>query len=120
MRKRRWHLLLALALILRLVQTASASGPYPITVRASSHGTVSVDKQVAEKGEQVTLTIIPEENYTLDLLTLTDRYGTQLHADGMGGGVYVFTMPGSAVTIQTRFIRQTAHQKSVYRHYHRT
>ena len=76
---------------------------YPIYVEDTAHGTVTVDNR-AEAGETVTITVTPEEGYSLSSLTVTDRDGSKLELAPQGGGKYTFEMPSSSVTIRAVFV----------------
>ena len=76
---------------------------YPISVEDTAHGTVTVDNR-AEAGETVTITVTPEEGYSLSSLTVTDRDGSKLELAPQGGGKYTFEMPSSSVTIRAVFV----------------
>ena len=45
---------------------------YEVTIRQIEHGTVIADKEMAAEGEEVTLTIIPEQGYALTSIQLTN------------------------------------------------
>ncbi|MCI7126061.1 MAG: S-layer homology domain-containing protein, partial [Agathobaculum sp.] len=55
------------------------------------------------KGQTVTITVTPEDGYTLDTLTVTDKDGNKLPVTAVGGGKYTFTMPEGAVSIAASF-----------------
>ena len=50
------------------------------------------------KGEIVTLTITPAENYEIDKITVTDAAGTEIEVKDNA-----FTMPASEVTVTVTF-----------------
>lgn len=68
------------------------------------HGTVALSKTSAAKGASITITVHPEERYTLDKLEARDSNGNLLSLKG-SGNQYSFTMPGSSVTVYASFIR---------------
>ncbi|MEQ0489120.1 SpaA isopeptide-forming pilin-related protein [Anaerococcus murdochii] len=70
---------------------------YPITVEPSKNGKVSVNA-IATKGEEVTVSVTPNEYYELDTLTVTDINGTSVQVNGL-----TFTMPESGVNISATF-----------------
>ena len=70
---------------------------YPITVEPSKNGKVSV-KAIATSGEEVTVSVNPNDYYELDTLTVTDINGTPVQVNGLR-----FTMPESAVNISATF-----------------
>ena len=83
---------------------AAAPKTYPVsTPAATTGGAVSISPKSAPKGETVTITVTPENGYTLDTLTVTDKDGNKLPVTAVGGGKYTFTMPEGAVSIAASF-----------------
>ncbi|MBP2015576.1 SpaA isopeptide-forming pilin-related protein [Anaerococcus degeneri] len=70
---------------------------YPITVEPSKNGKVSVNA-IATSGEEVTVSVTPNEYYELDTLTVTDINGNPVKVNGLR-----FTMPESGVNISATF-----------------
>ncbi|RHU23780.1 hypothetical protein DXD68_19185 [Parabacteroides sp. TM07-1AC] len=71
---------------------------YEITIDAGiTNGTVKTDKTIASKGEIVTLTVTPDEDYELETLNVT---GTNVSGSG---NERTFEMPGEAVTVTATF-----------------
>ena len=71
---------------------------YDITIDAGiTNGTVKTDKTIASKGEIVTLTVTPDEDYELETLNVT---GTNVSGSG---NERTFEMPGEAVTVTATF-----------------
>ena len=77
---------LALALVLTLALSAlgllapgaSAAEAYKVTIGSMSYGKVTADKDSADKGGKVTLTITPDDGYELNTLSVDrDGGGTQ-------------------------------------------
>ena len=82
---------------------SSGSGNYGITVSRPAHGTVKLSHSAAVSGATVTITVIPDEGYQLDTLTVTDSKGNELKLTEKGGGQYTFVMPSGAVTVKAVF-----------------
>ncbi len=83
----------------------SPSGPaaaYPVTVKPAANGTLQADKTSAAKGTTVTITVTPDEGYTLESLTVLDKDGNELPLTGKAGK-YTFTMPAGGVTVTASF-----------------
>ena len=77
---------------------------YTISVFSSfAGGSVSVQPKHAQNGRIITITVIPDDGYELDLLTVIDAKGNELEITNEGGGKYTFTMPGSKVTVEASF-----------------
>ena len=80
---------------------------YPITVLDSVHGTVTADKERAEKEAIVTLTVKPDQGYQLDTLTVTDQDGESVQLTDKGDGIFTFQMPASKVIVEAAFVEET-------------
>ena len=75
---------------------------YTITIEPAENGTVTADKQTANMGETVTLTITPNEGYELDEIHMMN--GTnQVAVTPAEDGKYTFVMPAGNVVISTLF-----------------
>ena len=91
--------------------TSSSSGGgssynrYPVILQECENGTVSFSPTRAERGETVTITIVPDDGYELDMLTVTDSKGNELELTDTGDGKYSFKMPGSKVTVEAVFAK---------------
>ena len=71
--------------------------PFTVTVPESfEHGTVECDKETADYGETVTLTVTPDEGYELNALTVT--------VVGDEPNTYTFEMPAAPVTVNATFV----------------
>ena len=75
----------------------------PVNIPATTRGKVSTNPKTASKGQTVTITATPEDGYTLDTLTVTDKDGNKLPVTAVGGGKYTSTMPEGAVSIAASF-----------------
>ena len=75
---------------------------YKVTVSGGSgSGTYAVGTIVTIKANT------PASGYVLDKLMVTDADGNLLGLTNQGGGKFTFTMPGSAVTIQAAFGKES-------------
>ena len=71
---------------------------YTITVEPSKNGTVTASSVKAAAGATVTLTIMPDDTYALETLTVTDAQDNKIEVvDGK------FMMPGSPVKVKATF-----------------
>ena len=75
---------------------------YTITIEPAENGTVTADKQTANMGETVTLTITPNEGYEFDQLTVMNGT-TQVAVTITTDGKYTFVMPAGNVKVQATF-----------------
>ena len=81
----------------------TTGGDYLITVDKTTGGKVTVNPGRADKGDEVTITVKPNDGYELDQLSVTDKDGDSVKVTNKGNGKYTFTMPGSQITIKATF-----------------
>ena len=74
---------------------------YEIVSDVGENGTIDVDRYATE-GDQVTITVSPDEAYLLDDLTVTSG-GKDVALTDNGDGTYTFTMPSGDVAITATF-----------------
>lgn len=88
--------------------SSSISTPttYAVNVNAATNGAVAADKKTASKGTTVTVTASPSKGYVVDGVKVVDKDGKDVAVTGKDGK-YVFTMPGSAVTVTGSFKAET-------------
>ena len=86
--------------------SVSTSTTYNVNVNAATNGTVAADKKTASKGTTVTVTATPSAGYVVDAVKVVDKDGKDV-AVTEKNGKYVFTMPGSAVTVTATFKAET-------------
>lgn len=86
--------------------SGSTSTTYNVNVNAATNGAVAADKKTASKGTTVTVTASPSKGYVVDGVKVVDKDGKDVAVTGKDGK-YVFTMPGSAVTVTGTFKAET-------------
>lgn len=69
------------------------------------NGKLTSDRKSASKGTTVTITVTPDDGYTLDTLTVTDKDGKQLVVTAASSSKYTFTMPAGKVTVSASFVK---------------
>ena len=79
---------------------------YAVNINAATNGAVAADKKTASKGTTVTVTASPSKGYVVDAVKVVDKDGKDV-AVTEKDGKYVFTMPGSAVTVTGTFKAET-------------
>lgn len=79
---------------------------YAVNVNAATNGAMAADKKTASKGTTVTVTASPSKGYVVDAVKVVDKDGKDVAVTGKDGK-YVFTMPGSAVTVTGTFKAET-------------
>ena len=82
----------------------SSTSSYTVAVEDMENGTVETDPRRAEEGEEVTITVTPDEGYELDTLTVTDHDGNEVEVTKERDGTFTFEMPDSRVTIEATFV----------------
>ena len=75
---------------------------YTITIEPAENGTVTADKQTANMGETVTLTVTPDKGYELDEIHVMNGT-TQVAVTITTEGNHTFVMPANNVVISTLF-----------------
>lgn len=76
---------------------------YAIRLEKTENGEIRANHITAARGSTVMITITPEEDYELLLLTVTDARGESLTLRDRGNGKYSFLMPGRDVTVKAQF-----------------
>ena len=69
---------------------------YTITVGTAEHGSIAVSKTTANVGDEISITITPDDNYRLGLLMFSD-------GKTVADEYYTFTMPATDLTITPLF-----------------
>ena len=87
----------------------SGGGSYTITVKETKYGTVETDKESADKGDKITLTVKPIDGYKLDVLMVDGKDVSTL----VEAGKYSFTMSDHDVTVEATFTTETKQQDAV-------
>ena len=75
---------------------------YTITIEPAENGTVTADKETANMGETVTLTVTPDKGYELDEIHVMNGT-TQVDVTITTDGKYTFVMPAGNVEISATF-----------------
>ena len=76
---------------------------YELTTSVGDHGSLTVDRYATE-GDEVTITVTPDEAYKLDDLSVTAG-GKEVALTAGGDGTYTFTMPSADVKISATFAK---------------
>lgn len=82
-----------------------------ISLSQTLGGKISADKTAAKKGETVTVTLTPAENYIVYGLNVTDSKGNKISSSKSGEGIYVFTMPADSVKAEGIFTSENQNQQ---------
>ena len=78
---------------------------YTVTVKDSKNGTVTADRRTASYGNTVTLTVSPNQGWTLETITATAASGKEIDLTIVKvGEKYTFTMPSGNVTVTSTFM----------------
>ena len=77
---------------------------YAITIEDAKNGNVTVSPIAAPNGATVTITVDPDNGYTLETLTVTDKNGKNIELTKVSSTQYTFKMPASQVTVKATFM----------------
>lgn len=80
---------------------------YTINIVNEGNGEAQCGQATATVGEVITLTIVPENGYTLELLTIIDDGGNEVAYNPTADNVYTFEMPASNVTVTAKFVQSS-------------
>ncbi len=72
---------------------------YYITIVNSEGGTISASQSVADEGDKIEITVVPDDGYELEKVTMTDGGELPTTIEPDADGKYTFFMPASDVTI---------------------
>ena len=76
---------------------------YPPIIEKPEHGSVTVEPSSPEKGDDVLITVTPEEGYTVGEVTVTGPDGEPVEVTPDDDGNYTFVQPDGKVTITVTF-----------------
>lgn len=76
-----------------------APNTYKPTLQQPEHGKITVSPKAPEKGDKVTVTVVPEDGYELDTITVTDKNGKSVEVTRNADGTYSYIQPRGRVTI---------------------
>lgn len=82
--------------------TGGSSGgvsTYPPKIEQPDHGKITVSPTRPGRGGKVTVTVTPEDGYTVDGITVTDQNGKEVAATRNPDGTWTFVQPAGRVTI---------------------
>ena len=83
----------------------SSSSAYTVTVKDAKNGSVTADRKTASAGTTVTLTVSPNQGWTLETLTAANASGKEIELTIVKvGEKYTFKMPSSNVTVNATFM----------------
>ena len=80
--------------------------PHDITIDSGDHGTINADPEKPREGEEVTITLTPDEDYEQDgVPVIKDEDGNEIELmPTENPGEYRFMMPDSDVTVSAKFV----------------
>lgn len=82
----------------------SSSNRYTIfTPDSIDNGSIRVNPNRAERGDTVTITVDPDEDYELYMLVVTDSLGNRIAVEKVSDTRYTFEMPSGRVSIDATF-----------------
>ncbi len=88
------------------VSSGTSTPSYGITAEDADNGSVTLSHRNAAKGTTVTITVKPNEGYTLNTLTVTDKDGKTVELTKVSDTQYTFKMSASKVTVKAAFEKE--------------
>lgn len=85
--------------------SGGSGSSYSVSVPEVAGGKISASPSSARAGQQVAITVTPDNGYVLAELSVVDSKGNALILTDNGGGKYTFTMPSGKITIHASFER---------------
>ena len=76
---------------------------YAITAGDTDGGTITISSKTASKEQTVTITAVPDDGFTLETLSVTDKNGNKIDLTKKTETSYTFKMPASKVTVSAVF-----------------
>lgn len=85
--------------------TATSVPPvtYPVAVTPSENGQVTTDLSSAAQGQNVTITVTPQEGFAVSAVVVAGQDGSTVTVTDHQDGTYTFTMPAFSVTVAVTF-----------------
>lgn len=81
---------------------------YDVIIRNADNGDVEVDDDYAKRGQEITVTIVPDKGYELEELIITELNDTEVdYEEGKKENTFLFDMPKSDVVIEASFEKTT-------------
>ena len=74
-----------------------------VTVDENEGGKTKVEPEHPDAGDEVKITVTPEEDKRVKEITVTDKDGNKIDVTDKGNGEYEFTMPDGDVTIEVEY-----------------
>lgn len=88
--------------------------PCLIQTETPEHGIIEISAKEARAGEEVLITVKPEENYVLEKITAVDQEENSLEVTMKEDGTYSFLMPETEVFVKAKFIQKLPEPSGVY------
>ena len=80
---------------------------YRIYMENTTHGEVKASKSYAEPDEKITLSVLPDQNYVLNKLSVWDKNDESVKLTQTGSDTFTFYMPESPVWVDAVFALDT-------------
>lgn len=90
-------------LTLTLPNGGGSDAAYYISIPNPSGGRVTPSTHHAAQGDSITLSVLADDGYIFDSLSVTDIHGRAVTVRSTSNGKYSFTMPSSQVIVEARF-----------------
>ncbi len=78
----------------------------------TDNGSFSVNSSRADKGDEITITVKPDEGYIVDKVIVKDEDGNIIEVkEGSSADKYIFEMPDGDVSVEVTFIEETENEE---------
>ena len=81
----------------------SGSTTYSVATGKIANGSLKTSTANAKPGETVTITLMPDDGYEVDTVTVKDAKGNEIAVTKNADGTYSYTQPSSKVTVNATF-----------------
>lgn len=79
---------------------------HDVTIEQPDNGKIEISDDKAEAGDEVTITVTPDDGYVVDKITITDEDGNEIEVTANEDGNFSFTMPDGEVSIEAEFVEE--------------
>ncbi|GFI62147.1 endo-1,4-beta-xylanase A [Clostridiales bacterium] len=82
---------------------SNTKGDYKVNISETKNGSVSLKPSSPSRGDEVTITVEPDDGYVLSRIEITDNRGNEIELTKVNDNEYTFIMPASTVDILAVF-----------------
>ena len=86
---------------------------HEVTIEQPDNGKIETSDDKAEAGDEVTITVTPDDGYVVDKIAITDEDGNEIEVTDNGDGTFTFSMPDSDISIEAEFVEEGGEEPPV-------